>query len=162
MYLGAVVVLAIVLGGLALLASIKVMSSFAWFFSWLRGTFGLFLLALAVFVVLAAINLSDFDGLLEEKPIASISFDKLGEQHYRANVNYYIDKEPATYEIYGDQWQIDARIVRWTGVIAAVGAQNIMRLQLIAPAARIFTPNALIKAIVKVKIFKVFKRISGC
>ncbi|WP_370978645.1 hypothetical protein [Agaribacterium sp. ZY112] len=123
MYLATVTGLAIVLGGLTLFLSIKIMKRFSWFLPWIRGCSGLLLLIAAVFIFIAAFDLSSYDELLEEKALASISFEQIDKQYYRAHISYYIDKPSADYEIYGDQWQIDARIVRWTGVIAAIGAK---------------------------------------
>lgn len=123
MYLTAVYAFALLLGGVSLYISFKIMRRFTWFLAWLRGTAGFFFLAFSFCVLYAAFDLSDYDELLEERAIASITFDEIANQHFQAKITYYIDKEDDKYQIYGDQWQIDARIVRWTGVIAALGAK---------------------------------------
>lgn len=123
MYLGAVITLALFFGGIFVYLGVRILGGFTWIISWLRGSAGLILIGLAIFVFIAAHDLSSYDELLVEKPIASLSFEKIDDQHFNVNVSYYINKAPADYEIYGDQWQIDARIIRWRGVVAALGAK---------------------------------------
>lgn len=128
MYLSAVILISVVLGGVFLYLAIKTLKKFAWFFAWLRGTVGLLFLFLAFCVIWAGYDLSNYSELLDERAVASISFEKQSDQHYKASISYYIDRDPEEYDIYGDQWQIDARIIRWTGVIAAAGAKPGFRL----------------------------------
>lgn len=132
MYLAAVILLALVLGGICLYSSFKVLKRFSWFLAWLRGTLGLILLGLSFCIIYAAFDLVHYEELLEERAIASVSFEKQSEQHYRATVSYYIDKETQEFDIYGDQWQVDARVIRWTGIVAALGAKPGFRLERIS------------------------------
>ncbi|WP_096085864.1 multidrug transporter [Agaribacterium haliotis] len=132
MYQAAVYILALLIGGLALFASVKILKRFGWFLAWLRGTVGLLLLVFVVLVALTAFDIGRFEQLLEDKPIATVSFEKLDDQLYRANISYYINKLPAQYDISGDQWQIDARIVRWGAFVSALGAKPGIRLDRIS------------------------------
>jgi hypothetical protein len=132
MYTASVIIVALVIGGLFLYLGVKTAKRFDWFFSWLRGTAGLLFFVIAIGVFVIAFDLASYDELLEEKPIALISFDKQGDQKYQAKVSYYIDKEAQNFELYGDQWQVDARVVRWTGLISALGASPGYRLDRIS------------------------------
>ncbi len=132
MYISAVIIVSLLVGGLALYFSVKLLKRLNWFLPWLRGTAGLALICLVIFVSLAALDLSRYDELLLEKPIASISFKQQSEQLYTTTVSYYIDKEEQEFVIHGDQWQVDARIIRWTGLIAGMGAKPGFRLDRIS------------------------------
>ncbi len=123
MYLAALIVVSLLVGGLSLFLAVKFLARFGWFFAWLRGTLGIVFLLLAISVAVFAIDLSRYDELLEEQPIASVRFTKIDEQHYRAEIDYYINQSPQEFEIRGDQWQVDARVIRWTGALAAAGAK---------------------------------------
>lgn len=128
MYLSPVIIIATILGGISFYIAFKSLRKFGWFFAWLRGSFGLLFLVFSICVLWAAYDLTHYDELLEERPIASVAFDKIEEQKYLATVSYYIDKAPVEFEVYGDQWQIDARIIRWTGFLSALGAKPGFRL----------------------------------
>ena len=128
MYFTTVILIAVVFGGLALYLGFRLLRRFGWFFAWLRGTVGICFVLLAIVIAALAYDLSNYSELLDERPIASLSFQKLDEQKYLATVSYYIDQKPADFEVYGDQWQVDARIVRWTGALGALGAKPGFRL----------------------------------
>lgn len=132
MYISAVIIFALLVGGISFYLSVKLLKRFNWFFAWLRGSVGLILVCVSIGVVFAAWDLSHYDEILEEKPIASVSFKKEAEQLYTARVSYYIDKESQEFQIHGDQWQVDARIIRWTGLIAALGAKPGFKLDRIS------------------------------
>jgi len=128
MYLSAVLLVSLLVGGLSLFVAFKTLKRFGWFFAWLRGTIGICFLLLACGVFWAALDLSDYSELLDDKPIAAVSFKKIGDQHYTATISYYTDRQGGEFDIYGDQWQVDARIVRWSGILAALGAKPGYRL----------------------------------
>jgi len=128
MYLTTVVILSALLGGISLYLSFRLLRRFTWVIAWLRGSVGLALLITAILVFLVAYDLGSYEELLAEQPIAALNFEKIGEQKYRVNVAYYIDRENEVYEIAGDQWQVDARVVRWAQMFAALGAKPGFRL----------------------------------
>lgn len=128
MYLIAVYALTILLGGVSLYASIRILKRFNWVLAWLRGTVGLFFLAAAFVFVYAAFDLSSYEALLTERPVATVAFEKVDDQFFKVKISYYSDKDDADYEVRGDQWQMDARIIRWTGLVSAAGAKPGFRL----------------------------------
>lgn len=128
MYFSVVMVISVFIGGLSLLIAYKALKKVSWIFGWLRGTVGLSFLLLAACVAWAAYDLGDYSELLEEKPIAAISFEQISPQEYRASLSYYLDHDPEEFTILGDQWQVDARIIRWTGFLASIGAKPGFRL----------------------------------
>ncbi|MCG8573994.1 MAG: hypothetical protein MI810_03860 [Flavobacteriales bacterium] len=123
----AVVVLALLL----LLLSLKVLIRTGWFLGWLRGMFGLVLTGGGVLLALTAYDVFSYQQILAEKAIATLSFEKLGTQRYQATL---VDAEGAeqTYELLGDQWQLDARIIKWPGILSAWGVKPGYRLDRIS------------------------------
>ncbi|HEY9134937.1 MAG TPA: multidrug transporter [Pseudomonadales bacterium] len=107
-------------GVLSLVLSGYLLMRGQWFQQWMRGTIGLFLAAIAVILVLVAVNFYGFHQLTSEKPIATLSLERLENQVYKVKL-----EEPngqiSSYELHGDLWQLDARIIKWWGVLSAMG-----------------------------------------
>ncbi|MFP1684346.1 hypothetical protein ACLD0W_17700 [Alloalcanivorax sp. C16-1] len=91
-----------------------------WVWQWIKGTAGLALVALAVYLLLVALNLYSFHELTEETPVATISFRATGEQSYIATVTRG-DGDSQDFRLNGDQWQLDARIVKWKTPFSLLG-----------------------------------------
>lgn len=91
-----------------------------WFLQWLKGTAGLVLIGMAVYLSLFALNLFSYHELREGAPIATVSFRSNGEQSYIASVSQP-DGTSRDFQLKGDLWQLDARIVRWKGLLALFG-----------------------------------------
>lgn len=91
-----------------------------WFLQWLKGTAGLVLIGLAVYLSLFALNLFSYHQLTRETPIATVSFREVGPQLYSATIARR-DGINTEYELRGDLWQLDARIIKWKGLFALFG-----------------------------------------
>lgn len=91
-----------------------------WFIQWLRGTAGLVLVLAAVYFTLFAVNLFSYHQLTREQPVATVSFKQVSPQVFAATVSQP-DGSSAQYELNGDLWQLDARIIKWKGVFALFG-----------------------------------------
>lgn len=91
-----------------------------WFMQWLKGTAGLLLLAVAVYFTLLAVNLLSYHQLTREEPVATVSFKQIAPQSYAATVSQP-GGASAQYELSGDLWQLDARIIKWKGIFALLG-----------------------------------------
>lgn len=102
-----------------------------WLLGWLRGMVGLVLLGLAVFAVLVALDLYSYKQLSKEHPLANLSFTRLAPQHYQVNL---VDGEgdEHRFELYGDLWQLDARIIKWNDRLARLGVAPGYRLDRIS------------------------------
>ena len=93
----------------------------AW--AWLhrtRGLAGFLLRTTGTVLLLAALGLAGLGGLLrqyawllEDVPAATISLRGVAPQRFEANLR--LGDEPARkVELLGDEWQLDARVIRWT------------------------------------------------
>src|SRR5688572_4063769 len=97
----------------------------------LRGTLffvsGGFILALAAAAVLVAMNLHTYARLTHEQEAARVSMRQLGERRYVVSVEG--KQIPARhYELRGDEWQIDARVLKWRGIGNLLGLDTVYRL----------------------------------
>lgn len=76
-----------------------------------------------------AAGITTYHRLSDEALIAQLSFEQLGPQHYRAHlVSLEVPGVGNTYDIAGDQWQIDAQFLKvkpWANVL---GVDALFRL----------------------------------
>lgn len=121
----------VVLGGLLLLLSLKVLAHKGWFLGWIRGMSGLFLVTVAVVLALIALDVFSYRQVLSEKSVATLSFEKLASQHFRAVLVNHEGQEER-FELKGDQWQLDARILKWPGLLSSWGVKPGYRLDRIS------------------------------
>jgi hypothetical protein len=100
----------------------------SWFAGFCRGIFGLALLALGTLIALTAYDVYSYKQVLQEQVVATINFDKIEDQHYFA-VLADKDGQEQRVELRGDQWQLDARIVKWKGYLSTFGLKPAFRLE---------------------------------
>ena len=92
----------------------------------LEGLVGLLLLAIAALMVAISINLYTYDRLTHESTIAEVRFQGIGPQHFSA---YLMFKNNAKIlDLRGDEWQIDARVLKWHGTAVLIGFDTLYRL----------------------------------
>ncbi|MGI9284654.1 MAG: hypothetical protein ACR2P1_04645 [Pseudomonadales bacterium] len=101
----------VAIGGV--LAAAKLLLKRDWFSGWLRGSLGLLLLAAALVSVAMALDFRTYQTWQEAQTIANISFEQLDEQRFIARLSRPGGIEQV-FELYGDQWQVDVRILNWT------------------------------------------------
>ncbi len=74
-------------------------------------------------------NLYGYERLTHERDVVDIHFERLGHQHYAATL-HYADRDAAIrYELLGDEWQLDARILKWHGLAQLAGMDSRYRLE---------------------------------
>lgn len=82
-----------------------------------RGWLGRALGALALVLALALAGLGGllrgYHWLVADVPVAQLSLRQLGPQRFEATL-VLDDQPPRTLELRGDEWQLDARVIRWT------------------------------------------------
>ena len=92
----------------------------------LEGLVGLLLLAIAALMAAISINLYTYDRLTHESTIAEVSFQQIGPQHFGAVVTFKNKGE--ILDLRGDEWQIDARVLKWRGMAVLIGFDTLYRL----------------------------------
>lgn len=93
----------------------------------LEGLIGLVLLMTAALMVLVSVNLYTYDRLTHETPVAEVRFQVRSPQHYWAYI-LPANKNPRAFDLRGDEWQLDARILKWHGIVTVLGLDTLYRL----------------------------------
>lgn len=120
-----------IIGVLAILISIKVLLRSGWIGGFLRGMSGCLLIGLAIMLALSAWDIYSYDQIVEETSIATISFEQLNNQRFSAVIVDSRGNENK-YQLAGDQWQMDARLIKWPTAMAAIGVKPGYRLERIS------------------------------
>ena len=96
---------------------------------------GTLYLLLGIVIVLAAglgalvaMNLYTYARLTHEQEAARVSIRQLGQRHYVVSVQP-TRSPPRHYEMRGDEWQIDARVLKWSGMGSLIGLDTVYRLE---------------------------------
>lgn len=75
--------------------------------------FGTLLVVLAISLASTGVLLRQYGWLMEDSPAATLELRELAPQRYVALLSA-TGREPREFELTGDQWQLDARVIRWT------------------------------------------------
>lgn len=94
----------------------------------LRGAFGAALGAIAIALAAIAMNLHTYQRLNYERPVARLEFQQVGPRQYQALL-VTAGGEEKTFGVYGDEWQLDARVLKWKGAGALLGLDPRYRLE---------------------------------
>lgn len=105
---------------------LRVGGRLGWLVPWLRGNLVLALLVVAVALGLAAFDLSRFEAIERGKQVATLEFREVAEQQFEAQIQ--IGGTTRVLTLYGDMWELDAQVIRWSGLAAALGLTDGYRL----------------------------------
>lgn len=96
-----------------------------------NGIAGVLLIAAAAVFALLAAGLHSYHRLSAEQDVGEIAFSALGPQSFRASLLYSSIKTGAgeTFELRGDEWQIDARVLKWRAFANVLGFDTLYRLE---------------------------------
>ena len=94
----------------------------------LQGISGALLISLALLVASLATNLHTYQRLTHENPVATLRFEQLGPQYFRA-VLARPQSPGEIYELRGDEWQLDARVLKWKGFATVLGLDSGFQLE---------------------------------
>ena len=72
-------------------------------------------------------NLYTYQALTRETPVAEIAFTRVADHRYMASLRTP-DGRIRDYELRGDEWQLDARMIKWQGIGALLGLDPLYRL----------------------------------
>jgi hypothetical protein len=97
----------------------------------LVGATGLVLILLGAGAALIAANLLTYQRLSFEQPAAELLLTRTGEREFNA-VLTYPGGEHASFALRGDEWQIDARVLKWHAFANLVGFDALYRLERIS------------------------------
>jgi hypothetical protein len=96
------------------------------------GTFYLLVAGVLILVATAAglvtANLRTYARLTHEQEAARVTTRQLGERQYAVSVQTR-NRPPRHFSVAGDEWQIDARVLKWRAVGTVLGFDTVYRLE---------------------------------
>lgn len=112
----------LLIGGLARLLRGKVLRGP------LRAAIGAVIGALAIALAAVGLNVHTYQRLNYEQPVAWLEFQQTGPQAFEALL-MTPDGADRAFRIHGDEWQLDARVLKWQGIGAMLGLDPRYRLE---------------------------------
>lgn len=92
------------------------------------GTGGGLCLALALLAGAILLNLHTYQRLSYEQPVAGLRFVAVGDQHFQAALTTP-DARLRLADMRGDEWQLDARVLKWQPLANLLGFDALFRLE---------------------------------
>lgn len=96
------------------------------------GAAGLLLLALAALSFFISLNLHTYARLTYEQPVAEIVFEQRFPRGFRATLTQIPSGQMQMFVLHGDEWQLDARVLKWQGWANLLGLDAQYRLERIS------------------------------
>jgi hypothetical protein len=93
----------------------------------LHGATALVLLAISLCAALVVTNLRTYQRLTAEQPAGELQFSRVGERQFNA-VLTYPNSERVYFALSGDEWQVDARVLKWHAFATMLGFDTAYRL----------------------------------
>ncbi|MGE3250274.1 MAG: hypothetical protein AB7J28_09205 [Hyphomonadaceae bacterium] len=118
----------------ALIGVALLIGGFGWFFRGraFKGGRGVvsggLITAAAAAVGLLGLNIQTYHRLTYERPVAEISLRQLGPQHFTATLTEP-DGQARDFEVRGDEWRVEARVLRWRPWANVLGLDSQYRLE---------------------------------
>ena len=97
----------------------------------LHGATALILISLSACAALIAANLRTYQRLSFEQPAGELQLMRTSEREFNA-VLTYPSGERANFALRGDEWQVDARVLKWHAFANLVGFDTAYRLERIS------------------------------
>ncbi|HTN34708.1 MAG TPA: multidrug transporter [Marinobacter sp.] len=99
-----------------------------WLLGWLKGMLVFGVIVLGLYSLVIAINVAGYQSLEGMQAVATVSTRQQGNQLWRVTLQPSGER-PVVYELKGDEWQLDARIIRFTGPLRWLGIGPGYRLE---------------------------------
>jgi len=93
-----------------------------------RGAWLTLLLAAALLAAGLSVSLSGYQRLIAEAPVATVSVRAFAPQQWALRVDL-ADGTHESVQLAGDEWQLDARVIKWTPRAVTLGAQPLYRVE---------------------------------
>ncbi len=110
-----------------ILISLKVLVGKRWFMAWLRGTLALASILFSLALLASAWDFVSYRVANQNETVATVAVKEIASQQYQLEL--VLPEGGATkYTVSGDLWQLDARLITWSGPIAMLGLKPGYRL----------------------------------
>lgn len=93
-----------------------------------RGAWLALLLAAALLAAGLSVSLTGYQRLIAEAPVATIGVRAFAPQQFSLRVDL-ADGTHESVQLAGDEWQLDARVIKWTPRAVTLGAQPLYRVE---------------------------------
>ena len=97
-----------------------------------HGISGILLLSTGILLLTVALNIHTYQRLTYEQEIARLTFQQLAPQKYNVSIIYNTKDDKQEFLLEGDEWQMDARILRWSPSAQLLGLNAQHRLERIS------------------------------
>src|ERR1700676_2892249 len=97
----------------------------------LNGAAALVLILLGICAALIGVNLRTYQRLSFEQPAGELQLTRTGEREFNGILTYP-SGERANFALRGDEWQIDARVLKWRAFANLIGCDSSFRLERIS------------------------------
>jgi hypothetical protein len=128
MTLAASIVVCALLGLLFLFAAVRRLRRRRLLGGMARGAAALVLILAAACAALVGANLRSYQRLSYEQAAGELQFARVGDREYNATLTYP-NGERASFALRGDEWQVDARVLKWRAFANLVGFDAAYRLE---------------------------------
>jgi hypothetical protein len=128
MTITALIVVFALTGALLLFAAVRRLRRRRVFGGLLTGATALVLILLCVCALVVAANLQTYQRLSVEQPAGELQLTRIGPRQFNA-VLTYPSGERANFSLRGDEWQVDARVLKWHAFANLIGFDTAYRLE---------------------------------
>jgi hypothetical protein len=90
---------------------------------------GAALVCLGALLLAVSLNIHTYQRLTYEQSVAELKFRQLAPRHYQVDLAVSDNSELKQYQLFGDEWQLDARILRWAPPLQLLGLNTRYRLE---------------------------------
>ncbi len=131
MILTALIALLALTGFLFLIAALRRLRWGRFMGATLHGTAAVVLIAVSVCAALIAANMRTYQRLGFEQPAGELQLKQTAKRQFNATLTYP-GGERANFDLQGDEWQIDARVLKWHALANLLGFDAAYRLERIS------------------------------
>ncbi|MFL0806584.1 MAG: hypothetical protein K6L60_04770 [Oceanobacter sp.] len=98
----------------------------SWFVQWLKGTAGMIMLFAGALLSFVLVDIWTYHQAESSTPVATVSVYELDPQLFDVTL---VDPEGVEqrFQLRGDQWQLDMRLMTWIGPVSQLGAAPMYR-----------------------------------
>lgn len=93
-----------------------------------RGTWLLAFLVMAVLACALSLSLDGYQRLIAEQPVATVGVRAFAPQQWALRIDL-ADGSHESVQLSGDDWQLDARVIKWSPRAVSLGAQPLYRVE---------------------------------